>query len=168
VAFSLTRLARLKSMEASKEPQLVFEIDGVPTVFGSTSILEYIKIGDTDLFIDGTWKIGGLRALEDQLAVLSVGSSSGSSTRITQSLDHEKGRGSSVQTLTMALIDKDEAITQLISPGVVVDDLMGRRAKVYLGFDETAFKRDFIPVFKGIIDDISSGAGLVRIQIGSP
>lgn len=167
MSFSLTKIARLKANEDTKEPQLVFEIDGVPTIFGSTSILNYIRIGDDGLFIDGSWVIGGLRDIEDQQSLLSTDSSGGTTTKITQTLDHEKGRGSSVQTMTMALIDKNQAITRLISPGGVVEDVLGRRAKVYLGFNDTGYKTDFIPIFKGIIDDISAGPGIIRIQIGN-
>lgn len=167
MSFQLTKAAQLRSNEVTKEPQLVLEIDGIATVYGTTSLLEYIRIGDADLFIDGSWKIGGLRTLEGQESLLSVGSEAGTTTKITQVLDHEKGRGSSVTTLTMGLIDKDQKITQLITPGNTVTDLMGRRARVYLGFNNTAYKADFIPVFKGIIDDIQAGSGTIKINLGS-
>lgn len=168
MSFELTKAALLKTQEATKEPQLVIQIDGVDTIYGSTELLEYIRVGDVGLFIDGTWKIGGLRAVEDQSSALSLGNDAGTTTKITQTLDAERGRGSSVQTMTIGLIDKNQEITRLISPSEVVDDVMGRRARVYLGFNNTGFKRDFIPVFKGIIDDVQSGPGLVRLSLGSP
>ncbi len=168
MSFTITERARLKSEEASKEPQLVIEIEGVDTVYGSTEILESIKIGDPGLLIGGGWTIGGLKAIDNQRPLIGLGSDAGTTTKITQSLDPEKGRGSSVPSLTIGLIDKDQEITDLIAPGNVVEDLMGRRARVYLGFNDTTYKRDFIPVFKGIIEDITSNAGVVKITIGSP
>ena len=168
MAFTLTKNALLKAMEASKEPQLVLEIDGVPTIYGTTSILEYIRIGDVGLFIDGSWVIGGFRSIEDQESLLSFDGNAGTTTKITQTLDPEKGRGSSIPSLSIGLIDKDQEITNLIAPGNVVEDVMGRRCRVYLGFNDTAFKADFIPIFKGIIDDVDAGAGFVKFTIGSP
>ncbi len=168
MSFTLSRIARLKSNESSKEPQLVLEIDGVDTIYGSTDILKYIQVGDPGLLVGDGWKIGGLTAIEGQDSLIGFGSTSGTTTKISQTLDVEKGRGSSVSTMTIGLIDKDQVISNLIAPGNVVTDVMGRRARLYLGFKDTGYKRDFIPIFKGIIDDVSSGPGIVRIQLGSP
>jgi hypothetical protein len=69
--------------------------------------------------------------------------------------------------MQLNLIDKDGKITELISPGVVVDDILGRKATVYLGFQDTAFPQDFIVVFNGIIDEVSAGSNIV-LNIAHP
>ena len=66
------------------------------------------------------------------------------------------------------LIDKDNEITRLITPGEVVDDLLGRRARVRLGFAGATYPTDYITVFRGVIDDLVSEPGMIGINIGSP
>lgn len=168
MAFQLTAKARRLADNVTKEPILVLQIDGVPTIYGTSPVLEYIRIGDTGLFIDGTWKIGGLREVDGNLDVISFGSGSDTTTKITQGLDPEKGRGSTTQNMSLALIDKDGEITRLISPGAVVEDVLARRAKVYLGWAQGGFKDDFIPLLKGTIDTISARAGVIKLTISNP
>lgn len=166
MTFSLTQRALNESQQISKSPSLVLCIDGVDTKYGNIRILDFIRIGDEGLEIGNDWVIGGFNELEDQLSAISL---DGSTTTISQQLDIDKGRGASISSMQIQLIDFDQAITELITPGVVVADVLGRRAKVMLGFaDNTAFPDDYITIFRGIIDDIDSGAGFVTLSISHP
>jgi hypothetical protein len=164
MAFEITRELRLASEKTNLEPQIVLEIDGVSTVYGVTIISKYAVIGD-ELIIGDDWVIGGLNPVEDQSDIISL---SGTTTSIKQQLQPDKGIGSSISALTVALVDINQEATQLVSPGVVVEDILGRKAKVYLGFTDVAFPDDFVPIFRGIISDVRAQAGMVTLDISHP
>lgn len=162
----LSTRARLASDEIVKEPALVLEIDGVSTKYGSGIILEVIRVGDVDLLIDGTWVIGGFRAIQDQEDVLNLDKST---TQIKQQLEIDKGRGSSISSMEIGLVDFNDEITKLITPGEIVTDILGRRARVSVGYrDRTSFPEDFSVIFRGIIDDVKSEAGIIKLNIAHP
>ena len=166
MSFQLTTRAQIASEKIDKQPSLILVIDGVEKKYGSAKILKLIKIGDDDLLIGDDWVIGGFRPLKNQLTCISMENSSNS---IKQQLDIDKGRGSSISSLEIALIDFKNEITELITPGEVVDDILGRKAKLYLGFaDNTNFPDDFIIIFRGIIDNINSEAGVVKLNLSHP
>lgn len=166
MAFETTIRTRQAAEKIVKSPNLVLCIDGVDTKYGVLNITKVIRIGDPDLFIDGTWVIGGFRSLEDQLSAFSL---DGSTTTIKQQLDIDKGRGSSISSMEIALIDFNKAISELVSPGVIVEDVLGRRCQVYLGFaDNTSFPEDYIVIFRGIVDDIKAEQGVVKLNIAHP
>ena len=56
----------------------------------------------------------------------------------------------------------------MISPGFDLTDILATRATLYFGFKETAWPDDYVPIFKGIIDDINAGAGEITIDIAHP
>lgn len=158
MAIELTQTAQIKADSRTQEPQLVLQIDGVPTVFGIGQVKKFVRIGDPNLFIDGSWKIGGLNPYEDQLDVVDL---NGSSNTISQQLLQDKGGTSSVPSIQVSLIDKDNKITELITPSVVVEDILGRKASVYLGYQETAWPQDFVRIFSGVIDEVVGGSTII-------
>lgn len=157
MATELTLKAQTKADAQLQEPQLVLKIDGVSTVYGVGQVKKYIKIGDTGLYIDGTWKIGGLNPYEDQLDLIDI---DGSSNTISQQLLQDKGGTSSIPSIAISLID-DGTITELITPSKVVEDILGRKAEVFLGYQETAWPQDFVRIFSGIIDEVQGGTTIV-------
>lgn len=166
MALEISDRALLESRKARIEPQLVLEIEGVTTLFGAIEISRLIRVGDPGLVIGDSWKIGGVTPVEDQAQIISF--EAGSSTSISQQLQPEKGSVSSVTSVQVALIDKNLIASRLISPGIVVDDILGKKAILWMGFKGTAFKDDYVPIMAGIIDDIDSGAGNVKLNISSP
>jgi signal peptidase I len=156
-----------QSQQTVKNPALTLLIDGVPYRYGSSTIKQKIRIGDPDLYIDGSWFIGDLKPLEGQRTFISL---QGSSTSIKQQIDMDKGRGSSIQSMDIELIDVRGEVTELITPGAVVDDILGRKAKVYLTLDyETAsWPEDYVILFRGMIDDIKAAPASVAFTISHP
>jgi len=147
------------------EPQLVLKIEGVDTLFGAVPILRLIQIGDPGLEIGDDWVIGGVTTVEDQEDIISL---EGTGSKIDQQIRPDLGSVSSISSIAVALIDADEVVTRLISPGVVVDDIMGKKAKLYLGMRSTGWPEDYIEIFGGIIDDVDSGAGKVVLNLAHP
>lgn len=114
MAFTLTENALNAAKEGSLTPNIVLEIDGVSTVFGTVSINKFLEYGDPYNYGDNI-VYGGLVPLDDQKPYVSF--SSGTTTSIKQSLNIDRGIGESIPSLTVALIDQNEEITELITPG---------------------------------------------------
>ena len=167
MSFEITQNADSASRKTNIEPLLLLEIDGISTIFGAGIIGEKAKIGGVGVKI-GNFKIGGLIAVADQSALVSM---QGTTTKITQNINPDTGASSSISSMQIALTDKDGEISELITPDDTVSptfDLMGRKCKVWLGFTGTAWKDDFIVVFRGVIDEIDSGPGQIIFNIAHP
>jgi len=167
MSFDVTNSADAASRKTQIEPTIILEIDGVSTLFGARIIEKRVKIGDVGLEI-GNFVIGGLNAVTDQSSLVSFDDST---SRITQSINPDRGISQSISSMKIALIDKDLEITELITPDDSVSpvfDLLGRKAKVWLGFKGTAWKDDFIIIFRGVIDDIMAGPGLITLNLAHP
>jgi len=165
MGFTLTENARLASEKLNLEPQIVLSIEGVSTLYGARIIEKKVKIGDDGLIIGSGWKIGGRTPVPDQSDLISL---AGTTNSIRQQLQPDKGVGSSISSMQIVLVDRDLEATELVTPGLVVDDVLGRRAKVYLGFKDVAFPDDYIPIFRGIITDIDAPPGQVILSLSHP
>lgn len=165
MALEITNNTKRALQNLSIEPNIVLKIDGVPFYFSSSSTSEYIRIGDPDLFIDGSWYIGGFRELTNNRQLID---SSSTTYTIRQQMNYDEGEGSSISTMTIGLVDKDEFVTRLITPGEFVDDILGRKCQVFIGFGTTSLNDDYIEVFKGFISDIDSLPGLIKFKINHP
>ena len=165
MSFSISGRARSAADKINVQPQLVLEIDGVNKYYGARIIAKRVRIGEDNLVIGNSWKIGGLVEIENQEDIISL---NGTTTSIRQQLQPDKGVGSSISSMTVALIDKDLEATKLITPGLIVPDMLGRRCKVWLGFAEVAFPDDYIPIFRGVVSDIRVEPGQVLLDIAHP
>ena len=65
------------------------------------------------------------------------------------------------------MLDKDQDISELISPGFILTDLLTARVKIYMGFAELAWKNDYIVIFRGIISAIDAAAGRITFSLHS-
>jgi len=166
VAFKLSERAIVASQKPNVEPQLILEIEGVSTVYGAIAVKRFLRYGDDVEYGDSGLVYGGFIEEEDSESFISF--DSGTSTTIRQTLDPDKGRGVTVSSLQIALIDKDQKITKLITPGEIVADILGRKARVWFGFADTAYPQDFFILHRGIIDTIQSDAGAVLLTIAHP
>lgn len=165
MAFELTKNAKSKQKQIAQEPNLALEIEGVSTIYGAEIIKKYIRIGDPGLLIGDSWIIGGFNQVEDQESLISL---DGSTTSIQQQLNQDKGIGSSISSIEIRLIDLNDKITKLITPTEIVPDVMGRRCVLWYGYADTAFKEDYIQLFRGVISDVVSAQGNVKLTIDHP
>lgn len=169
MTFPITLSTQIAKDQVNLQPLLVLTIDGVPYTFSAGTIYENFVIGAPGLKIGSyngaMWQIGGAHLIDGLKDYVSL--DQGTTTRITQQLQPDKGLGTSVTQMTIRLVDKDQEITQIISPGVVVDEILGKECKVQIGFSNTVYPDDYITIFRGIIEDISSGAGYVTLSLSS-
>lgn len=147
------------------QPQIVMRIDGIDTIFGVGKVYDYVHVGDPGLLVGGDWVVGDIGLRDDGLDIIKT---KGTTQTISQQLEPDRGAVSSVGTFTVALVDFQEQMTEIISPGFVVDDILGREAQIWLGFDQSAFPNEFFVVFRGIIDEIKAQSGEIMLTISHP
>lgn len=165
--FEITDATRRSTDGTVKEPTLILEIDGLTTILSSKTAFKYAKYGDTGLVYGQPGLVyGGKIEIEDQEGIISF--SSNTTTSINQQLDIDKGRGSSVSSMQISLVDIKGYASRLISPGVILDEILGKKCRIWFGFEGTSYPEDFVILFRGIIDDVNSGSGTVNINIGHP
>lgn len=146
--------------------QIILEIDGFEDtlIFGAVDVEKFARIGEDELTI-GEFFIGG--TIKDSRSRPWI-SAQGTTTRISQQVLPDKEGTTSVQKLRINLIDKEGELTRIFSPGVMVPDLLGLRARVFTGFSSGAHPNDSIRILSGTIDDHEFGAGWVKITIAHP
>ena len=167
MAFELTDSADAASKQIDVKPNIVLKIDGVDELYGAVEILHFIRYGEDDIsYGDLGLVYGGSVALEGQSSYISFGS--GTSTEIRQTLQVDKGKAESISNLTIGLIDKNQEITNLITPGQVIPDINGRRVKVYFGFGKTSFPDDYIIIFRGVVQSTESLPGVIKLNLSHP
>lgn len=166
MTISLTALADIANEDPSKIPNLVLQIDGDPTIYGAVLIEKFAEYGDDIFYGDSGLTYGSRIGVPGQEDIISF--QKGTTTNITQNVNIDTGIGNSIQSLQIALVDKNGVATELITPGEVIDDILGARCTVYFGYQATAFPDDYIVLFKGNVDQVVSTAGLVTLNIIHP
>jgi hypothetical protein len=164
MAFKLTERARLAVQQTNLEPNISVKIDGIDTIFGSSSILKILRYGDPYNYGDDI-VYGDFVEIVDQETIISL---DGSTNSIKQQLDIDKARGSSISSMDISFVDFDDYMTNIITPGNVVTDIIGRRVKVKLGFQNLAYPEDYITIFRGTVESVNSEPGVVVLSISHP
>lgn len=172
MAIELSANQSLASLQQTKRPNIVAQIEGLDTLFGTVAIKKIVQIGDPGLEIGdpesnpNAFYIGGFREILDQKKVIDLESTS---NNIRQILNQDLGEGSSISNFKLGLID-DGTLINLITPGGEVDDLLGRKILIWysLDVDSTSFPEDYNVVFRGIVTAIDTDPGKVVLNINHP
>jgi hypothetical protein len=143
LALELTTNLKTSLQNSQITPVFVAKIDGYSTLLTNVQVTGIV----------------------DQLSYISF--SDGTTTRITQKLDPSRGQGSSVSQITIALIDVDNFITKFVSPGQILNDVMGRRVTIFTGVNGNTWPDDYNIIFRGIIQDINAAANVVYITLNN-
>ncbi len=167
MALELTPRTRRALEELSIEPNLVVEVDGYDHLFGAVSIKELLTYGFGDVrYGDDGIFYGGLVDKENQKTYIDSASTT-YVIRQQMSYDDEAG-ASSISSMTIGLVDKNQEVSRLISPGFDLEDILGRKINVYQLFGESDFFEDAVLVFKGFVTKIDSMPGLIKLKINHP
>ncbi len=193
MAIPVTQRARSESEKPDKKLNIILQIDGVKRLYTALLFKKVLQIGDPDFIIGDDFQIGGLidfntsslpipieigefeigdgTEIGDKIDPVSqadlISFQSGTSTDISQKIHPDTGEGDTVTRFQVALVDKNQEISNLIAPGNVVEDLLGSSARIWFGYQNSAFPEDYIIVHRGIIDDFKSGPGLVTVNVAS-
>lgn len=161
MAYKVTAVAQALSEKNQVSSNLIIEIEGVTNLY---SVLDTYQ---TSAFDEGLYFDDGLYFDSNIIdgAVKPYISLSGTDSTIKQQLLQDKGSASSVTSFGVTLIDKNQEITRLISPGYVVDEILGRKAIVYLNFDGGTHPRDSMIIHRGIISEVRPNVESVSFTI---
>lgn len=160
----------LYNQKSVKQLSVVVKIEGLSTVLSSVPISTKIRYGDSIVYGQSGLVYGGLIPYQDaqgNLLYKTLLDVSSSSMSITQRLEPEQGRGA-VSTLSLSFVDLNQYMTQLISPGVLLDDIMGKSVSVYLGYQELSYPEDYVVIFRGRVSDTQSQSGRIIMQLSDP
>ncbi len=165
MAFILTARAQSLSQQISKTPQLILEVEGIDTIFGSSPIFEFAK-WDGGLNWDdegATWD-----GLQQVLGALDYISFEGATDKsISQQLQPDKSNTNSISTFQIELIDKDNKVAKIFALDSI-GEILGRKAQVYLSFAKAAYPQDAIPLFRGFVDGFNLDSGTCQVSISHP
>ncbi len=153
----------------SKLMAIVVDIDGLDYLT-STSVgrpLEYgdpYNYGDPGLLYNMLVPLGAKSGERGQRQLIDV---SGSTLSLQQMLEPESGRAS-ISTITMKFVDKDSYMTQAVSSGPIVDEILGRQVKIWFGYANTSFPNDYFVLWRGRVGQVNAGVGNVSMQFLDP
>lgn len=168
--FQVTRNAINASAQGAITPEIVLEIEGYDQIFGVVPIISTIEYGDDIFYGDPGLFYGKLVNENNSFSYISF--KAGTTAAIRQQLNTDKGVGDSISSMRIALIDKDATITRdILTPDdtfTPTRDILGRRAKVWLGFAGTEYKEDYFVIFRGNIDAVESKPGVILFSINHP
>ena len=153
----------------SKQINVVVDIDGLP-LFGSLTIYRQIlfgdpiKYGDSGLVYGGLIPVGTVAGERGQKTTLSM---EGGALTISQRLEPEQGRGS-ISTLSMTFVDLNGYMTQVVSPGIIVPEILGRQVKIWFGYENSGWPQDYFVVWRGRVGQVMADVGRVTMQFVDP
>lgn len=151
--------------QSSKTMSIVVQIDGISTYLTTGPIYKTIRYGDPGLTYGEPGIVyGGLIERDDFLPYINL---SGSMT-ISQTVEPEQGRGS-ITLCTISFTDKNGYMSQLMSPGVLVNEPLGNKfVTVYLGMQNSSFPEDYFIVMRGYISSSRYNPAKVDLQLADP
>lgn len=143
---------KVKNILAQKNvtPIFILDVDGFP-LFSSSEIYTYDNLGNLVLN-------------KEALPYIDINRTTNS---INQQLLIDKGGYSSASSFEICMVDVNEIVTKMITPSKFVEDILARKAKMYVTFDGAGHPKDSILLFSGIISEIKSGVGAIWFNLSS-
>lgn len=146
----------------SKNLAIVLKIEDVPAFFGIADTFTQVRYGDAGIVYGLPGLVyGALRKLGMVKAYMQLDSG----LTIQQRIEPESGKGN-IGTLNLSFIDYNGEMSQLVTPGIVVDEIMmSKQCTLYIGFAETSFPLDYFIAYRGYITQVVCPPGKVTLQI---
>jgi len=160
----------LLNTQQTKNPVIVVKIQGLGDVLTNRPVYTRILYGDPGVVYGGAGLVyGGLRPYvnADGSTFRDYLSLDASSLTIGQRLEPEQGRAS-VTTLSLGFIDYQGYMTDLVTPGVLIPEILGAEVRVFLGYEEISYPQDFFEVFRGYVSGVDDGPGNIVLQLSDP
>jgi hypothetical protein len=153
-----------KNNQTSKLLSLVFQMDGVPFYLTSGVLNKKIRYGDPIVYGQPGIVYGGLIERTDFKPLINLNSS----MTIGQKVEPEQGKGS-ITLMSLAFTDKNSLMSQLISPGVIVNEPLGNKfVKIWLGFQDSSFPEDYIVIMRAFVSGTMWKPAEVTLQLSDP
>jgi hypothetical protein len=151
--------------QVGSEPQLIFEIEGLPTLFSTRPILEFVRWDDPNIFWDQpgiNWD--GVIANNEAKQYVSL---NGTSNSISQQIFPDKEGVSSIASLNCELVDKDGEVSRLLSFDNITE-ILSKKCTVYLGLAQGIHPNDSLILLEGEIIDFFTVPGAVNFTVSHP
>ena len=165
MSYSITENARAVLRSKNLTPILVLNIEGYGDILTTTSIEEVARYGNPGLVFGQPGLVyGGSNKIENQRSLISL---NGTTTKITQQLLQDEGASTSTQNITVALVNKDNAFSDLVTP-VGNNDVISKRATIYLGVEGFVYPEDYLRIFVGNVTGITMNGGIIKVTVSHP
>lgn len=165
MALELSVKADLLLDQVNVEQQLILEIDGIPFIYGAVTVTKLALYGDDIVYGQDGLVYGGVIPDPDGRSYISL---EGTTRQLTQQLEVDRGGTGSVQKFNVTLIDKNQEVTDALTPGNFVPDVLSREANVYVAFQGGAHPEDSVRIFNGIVTGQEAAPGRWRLSIDHP
>jgi hypothetical protein len=162
MAFIPSAQALNLASQISIEPNLILEIEGIPIIFGSQNIARLWKFDEGLLFDTPNLRFDTPYPDQNARDYISLKKTSKSISQ--QVLPDKKGTSSTLK-MSIELVDINGEVTEILKAGNNVEDLLGQRAALYIGFKQGSHPDDSIPLINGYIDSISPSSGSYIISV---
>jgi hypothetical protein len=153
-----SEFVRLSAL-STKQLNIVVVFDGIDTAFSTLPTFRALLYGDPEIhYGESGLFYGNLLERDDVEPLLSVESS----LTISQRLEPEQGRAS-IQQLTLVFVDKNQAFSSAL---FAAGEMLGRRCRVFVGYQNSAFPNDYVTVSRGLITNVQFQTGRVVVTLG--
>lgn len=158
----LTETAKLLSEQTNIKVNIILEIDGFDYKFGTLDIDKDLVFDTPDINFDSIYTFDQSIVDENSRPWISL---DGTTKNITSQLNIDKGI-EAVRSFTIDLLDYNGELSNIFTPGVTVDDLLGQKAKVYLNFKGSDHPVDSLLIIEGVIGQYTfTGKGTCKVVI---
>ena len=158
----LTDLADKLSQQTNITVNIICEIEGYSQKFGAVDITEQLSFDMSGKTFDSGESFDTSIVDEDSNALINI---DGTTKNITSQLSLDKGI-ESIKSFTVDLLDKNGLLSNIFTPGAVVEDLLGQKAQVYLNFVGSNHPVDSLLIIEGVIGQYQfTNTGTCKIVI---
>lgn len=154
---------RRKLTSKEYEPILILEIEGLPTC-SSAPANKVLRFDDDYLFDDVVFFDQSVR----DRAINVLIDIKGQNNSMTQNLNQDTGGDTAATTFTVSLVDHRGIVTEWITPGAIIDDILGSKAKVWLNVKNGIHPEDSVLLLNGMIDGYTSETNRINLNLVSP
>ena len=163
MAFAVTDKTQQLLNATNISTNIVLEIDGISEKFGSQHITKEFLFDDTTKNFDdaGLFFDSGIQDVNSRDFI----SLAGTTQNITQQIQADKAI-ESIRSFKVALIDKNGELSTKFTPGVEVEEILARRAKVYVNIKGSNHPNDSVLLIDGLISNCTfTNKGTVELSV---
>jgi hypothetical protein len=149
----------------TKPLMIVVEIEDVATLYSIGDIYQVVRYGDGGIhYGDANLLYGSLKLKSGVSSYITLQGS----LQIAQKLEPEQAKAS-ISTFELVMLDKNGELTKLISPGIVVDEILGgKEVKIRLGYSDTSYPESYFIVFRGSITSTRVQGPTITLSLSDP
>lgn len=163
MAFTVTEKTQQLLDATNISTNIILEIDGIAEKYASQHITKEFLFDDTSENFDnaGLFFDAGIRdpASRDYVSL------PGTTQNITQQIQADKAI-ESIRNFKISLIDKNLELSSKFTPGVEIDEILARRAKVFVGIVGGEHPKDSVLLIDGLVSNCTfTNKGTVELTI---